>query len=34
MNRRTFVAGAAAALTTAAVSSACTSPEPRPIPSA
>ncbi|CAM5453817.1 hypothetical protein SALBM217S_08761 [Streptomyces griseoloalbus] len=34
MNRRTFVAGAAAALTTAAVSSACTSPEPRPTPSA
>ncbi|MET8792314.1 FAD-binding protein [Streptomyces pseudogriseolus] len=34
MNRRTFVAGAAAALTTAAVSSACTSPEPRPAPSA
>lgn len=34
MNRRTFVAGAAAALTTAAVSSACTSPEPRPTPPA
>ncbi|MEU7395819.1 FAD-binding oxidoreductase [Streptomyces albogriseolus] len=34
MNRRTFVAGAAAALTTGAVSSACTSPEPRPAPPA
>ncbi|MEV7016895.1 FAD-binding oxidoreductase [Streptomyces sp. NPDC093991] len=32
MNRRTFVAGTAAALTTAATASACTSAEPRPAP--